>query len=83
MVAFYKKGDTKKVGFTASKKIGNAVKRNFAKRRLRAAFLELQPHLNQGYYIFVAKKEILTQEFTKVQRDMHFALEKLNAIKKQ
>ncbi len=81
MVAFYKKGDAKRVGFTASKKIGNAVKRNFAKRRLRAAFLNLQPHLNQGYYIFVAKKEILTDDFEKVQKDMYFALGKLRAIK--
>lgn len=34
------------VGFTASKKVGNAVKRNRAKRRLRAAIQHLGPTLS-------------------------------------
>ena len=46
---------TKLVGFTATKKIGNAVKRNRSKRRLRALFLKYSPSLKCGTYIFVAK----------------------------
>ena len=62
-----------KVGFTATKKIGNAVKRNRAKRRLRALFCEYSPKLQDGTYIFVAKLSIndishqeLTNDFKKV-----------------
>ena len=36
-----------RVGFTASKKIGNAVARNRAKRRLRAAAREVLPLLGR------------------------------------
>jgi len=62
-----------KVGFTATKKIGNAVKRNRAKRRLRALFLEHSTSLKDGNYIFVAKQAIneishkqLSNDFKKV-----------------
>jgi ribonuclease P protein component len=34
-------GETVRVGFTASRKVGNAVVRNRAKRRLRAAAAEI------------------------------------------
>jgi len=43
------------VGFTASKKVGNAVKRNRAKRRMRALFHHFGPELADGSYILVAK----------------------------
>ena len=36
--AHLRREDTARVGFTVSKKVGNAVERNRAKRRLRAAF---------------------------------------------
>ena len=56
MVLFYLPHDTiRKVGFTATKKIGNAVKRNRAKRRLRAQFVQHTFNLQNGTYIFVAK----------------------------
>ncbi|MEA2073957.1 MAG: ribonuclease P protein component [Campylobacterota bacterium] len=62
-----------KVGFTATKKLGNAVKRNRAKRRLRAIFREHSPQLKDGSYVFVAKvglfdssHEKLTKDFKKV-----------------
>ena len=46
-----------RVGFTASKKIGNAVARNRAKRRLRAAASALLPLLGrEGHdYVLVAR----------------------------
>ncbi len=67
-------------GFTASKKIGNAVKRNFAKRRLRALFSEVSDNLTEGTYVFVAKKEILDIEFTKLQNDLRHALKRVGAL---
>ncbi|MFT7003618.1 MAG: ribonuclease P protein component [Sulfurimonas sp.] len=74
MVLFYlPKKTIHKVGFTATKKIGNAVKRNRAKRRLRALFCEYSPQLEDGTYVFVAKLSIndishqdLTNDFKKV-----------------
>jgi len=35
--------------------LGNAVKRNRAKRRMRALFLEYSDALKDGSYVFVAK----------------------------
>lgn len=46
-----------KCGFTATKRIGNAVIRNRAKRRLRACTNAYLPHLGKhGYdYVFIAR----------------------------
>ncbi|MBT5933870.1 MAG: ribonuclease P protein component [Sulfurimonas sp.] len=62
-----------KVGFTATKKLGNAVKRNRAKRRMRAIFTEYSSTLKDGSYVFVAKvglfessHEKLTHDFKKI-----------------
>ncbi len=68
------------IGFTASKKIGNAVKRNFAKRRLRAVFADLSSNLIEGTYIFVAKKDILDIEFSKLREDLNRTLKKIGAL---
>jgi len=70
----------KQIGFTASKKIGNAVNRNFAKRRLRAFFTEFSKNLTEGTYVFVAKKEILDIEFSKLQNDLSHALKRVGAL---
>jgi len=48
----------------AGKSVGNAVKRNFAKRRLRSAFHSLQVEIIQGYdLVIVARRPILTVEY--------------------
>lgn len=52
-----------RVGFTAGKKVGNAVKRNRAKRRMRALMAEYAPRLASGHYVLVAKAETVTAEF--------------------
>ena len=45
-----------RVGITTSKKIGNAVKRNRARRVIREAYREICGELAQGYdFIFVAR----------------------------
>ena len=45
-----------RIGITSSKKIGNAVKRNRARRVLRAAYRELEPQVPTGWdFVFVAR----------------------------
>lgn len=45
-----------RVGFTATKKIGKACRRNRARRVIREAYRILEPQLRQGYdIVFVAR----------------------------
>ena len=80
-VLFYKQSDSFKVAFVASKKIGNAVARNRAKRLLRANFISICDELSKGSYIFVAKKAILDEEFTKIHKTFKYTLKKVGALK--
>lgn len=66
-----------RVGFTASKKIGNAVLRNRAKRRLRALVREILPPLARaGWdYVLVARPEAtVTRDFATLRDDLRAAL---------
>ncbi len=65
-----------RVGFTASRKVGNAVARNRAKRRLRAAASAQLPLLGRpGHdYVLVARASVLTCEFLALQKDLAEAL---------
>ena len=65
-----------RVGFTASRKVGNAVARNRAKRRLRAAAAALLPlHGREGHdYVLVARTATLTRPFADLLNDLSGAL---------
>ena len=48
--------DEIKIGITAAKKVGCAVKRNRARRLIKAAYTHLEPRVKKGYHIvFVAR----------------------------
>lgn len=65
-----------RVGFTASRKVGNAVARNRAKRRLRAAAAAVLPlHGRSGHdYVLVARTATLTRAFADLLDDLSGAL---------
>lgn len=68
--------DDLRIGFTASKKIGNAVTRNRAKRRLRAAASQLLPLLGRaGHdYVLVARGTAVARPFPALLSDITTAL---------
>ena len=65
-----------RLGFTASKKVGNAVIRNRAKRRLRAAASQLLPLLGRpGHdYVLVARGTTVARPFPALLSDITTAL---------
>lgn len=70
-----------RVGFTASKKIGNAVTRNRAKRRLRALAREvLMPHARPGWdYVLVARPgETVARGYADLKADLAQALQSVH-----
>ena len=70
-----------RVGFTASRKIGGAVQRNRAKRRLRAAaaaVLPLSGHPGNDY-VLVARRDALTRPFAGLLEDLAAALHAAHA----
>lgn len=68
-----------KVGFTVSKKVGNAVMRNRARRRLKEAAKEIFPTKGtQGWaYVVIGRQAAIDYPFEKLQADMAWALAKL------
>ncbi|WP_428743717.1 ribonuclease P protein component [Sulfurimonas sp.] len=81
VVVFYLPQDgIRKVGFTATKKLGNAVKRNRAKRRMRALFCEMAPALKDGSYVFVAKAALITAPFLTIQNDFKNILSRAKTL---
>ena len=73
-----------RIGFTASKKIGNAVLRNRAKRRLRAlAHEELRPVARPGWdYVLVARpNETVTRPYADLKADLAEALRSVHRLR--
>lgn len=70
-----------RVGYTTSKKVGNAVARNRARRRLRAAVAAvLAPHAKAGYdFVLIGRAATVDRPFAALVRDITTALKKLDA----
>ncbi|TMJ65004.1 MAG: ribonuclease P protein component [Alphaproteobacteria bacterium] len=68
-----------RVGFTASRKVGNAVVRNRAKRRLRAAAASVLPALGQPGtdYVLIARAGTADRPFAELVADLEAALRRI------
>ena len=72
-------GDAPRVGYTCSKKVGNAVARNRAKRRLREiARLDLAPLAKPGHdYVLIGRRDVTAaRPFEDLREDLRRALDK-------
>ena len=68
-------------GITCSKKVGNAVARNRAKRRLRALANSVLPHLgrNGWDYVLIGRAQTtINQPFDMLRENLRFAIKKLH-----
>jgi ribonuclease P protein component len=75
-------GDRLRVGFTVSRKVGNAVKRNRARRRLRAVAERLLPVNTKGGIdvVIIGRVTTLNRSFDKLTSDLAKALLKLDVL---
>jgi ribonuclease P protein component len=74
-----------RVGFTASKKVGNAVARNRAKRRLRAVAQEiLAVHGAPGHdFVLIARGGTLDRDYADLKQDLTACLKRLGVWRTQ
>ena len=68
-----------RVGFTASRKVGNAVKRNRARRRLRAVASEvLERHAEPGMdFVLIARPATVERDYQALVGDLVAGLKRL------
>jgi len=72
-----------RVGLTVSRKVGNAVKRNRARRRLRAAVEQvISDHAENGHdFVVIGRTATLDRPFAALLNDLETALKRLNAYR--
>jgi ribonuclease P protein component len=75
--------DAPRVGFTASRKVGIAIMRNRARRRLRAAVAEVMPlHAAPGHdYVVIARAATVGRPFAALVGDLEAALRQLGVYR--
>ena len=74
-------GNPSRFGFTASKKVGGAVQRNKAKRRMRSLVFDVIKKFEQkGWdYVLIARKETVHRKYQKLKNDLIWAIKNLKS----
>lgn len=75
-----------RIGFTASKKVGNAVARNRAKRRLRALASKILPDHGQtgcDYVLIARAGATATRDYALMEKDLVWALRKIHSTEEK
>ncbi|KZD06284.1 ribonuclease P protein component [Oceanibaculum pacificum] len=76
-------GPLVRIGFTASRKVGGAVVRNRARRRLRAIVDEVMPlNAKPGHdYVLIARRDTATRDYALLLDDLRQALKRTGALR--
>lgn len=73
-----------RMGIAASRSVGNAVKRNRAKRRIRACLQKYLPVMCPGFdMVFLARKPVVDADFGDIILTVEALLSKAGVLKKQ
>ena len=84
IVLFYRKNGLtyNRTGFLASKKVGNSVKRNRARRLMKEAYRTFYGELPQGYdFIIIARNTISGRKCADVEKSLKSAFKKTGVLK--
>lgn len=85
MVLFYKKNGLSynRIAFLASKKVGNSVTRNRARRLMKESYRQINERIAVGYdIIFIARNTIINTKCADVKKSIEAALKRCGILSK-